>query len=374
MLLLALIWTAEAQESMRFCSYDYGDPRPSRDLVVGRIEGGGWATVVSPDGYAIGSSIGLDDRSQVQIVLDGVSQRARIVEIDDHIALFQLEARPRCLEAAVKARDDSPVYTLDEDGEWMEGAVDRDASPPFAFPYEPAPGAPLLNSERLVGFTTETGLPLKFTTAYEMRLGFTWEWIAATDNDDRDIRWYGLGLVLMAGLGGFVVIRAGGVPSFDKNIRGTRSEEGRPCPAFWRDHAESWGLEVDGSALVGSVEGHPVRCTYDGADTVVHVRCDPPHELQAVHKDRAGSIRQPLDLDNPVADSLIAVGGEPEAIPLFDDEAFLGAVLEVVHGKPGSTIDGEGVTIRAGGLWKVELPRLIEAGVRLAKQLTRERP
>ena len=99
------------------------------------------------------------------------------------------------------------------------------------------------------------------------------------------------------------------------------------------------------------------------------VRIDPPFDLQVVHADRSGNVQEPIDLHNPVLDSLIAVGGEPGAVALFDDEDFVGPLLEVVHRHPASSVDDEGVTLRAEGLG--ELAAALGRALELASALRR---
>jgi len=367
---LALIAMAAAEERMRYCSKETRGEGPPDGAVV-EILSGGHAVIISPDGYAIAHQELVSDHG-VDLRYGGFSREAEVIEIDEasEAALLSFE-RPAawgCAAMSPKVYATLPVWSVDEDGDWLEGTVAEDdwrisndlGAPPYA---------PVLSGDALVGLTLEGGTTMKFETGTPVGLGIRWAF-EAVGVPESDPPWrVGLAIVGFIGLLGLMLWRVR-APQVDKNIRGTRSDTPAGCPYMWVQMAEELGLEVDGPGLSGSIDGFPVRCSYGDDTTTVHVRISPPHGMQAIHKERAANIREPLDLDNPVADSLIAVGGEPELVELLHDEAVLGPVLEVVHGRPGSTIDSEGVTLRAGGKWTDQLPTLIDQALAAARALS----
>jgi hypothetical protein len=65
----------------------------------------------------------------------------------------------------------------------------------------------------------------------------------------------------------------------------------------------------------------------------------------------APPLRGRIETLNPVADQLVQVAGDPDIVrPLLADEDFLGALLELVHGNPGSTLYPQALSLVVRGV------------------------
>lgn len=135
----------------------------------------------------------------------------------------------------------------------------------------------------------------------------------------------------------------------------------------WAELGESFGCERVGRGLAGDVDGHSlVIVVNDERDTLVHLGGS-----FALLADKAGTVfAHSTKLDNPILDRFVALSGDKDDLRrrMSDPEA-VEALLEVVHGHPGSRIDAEGITLVFRGIAVQELPELVAKVRRLAKAL-----
>ncbi len=348
------------------------------------LERGGQALVISPAGFALAAAELLVDDDSVELwFTDGNRVEAQVVRRDEELALLRYPSQdPTCFPI----RNSLPyerkqIWSPRLSGAPVQGSVTDRSTPGVLVTDLPAPtepGEPVLYWNELGGVRHMDG-PTTAITAEDLaeRLDFDWRHGDPGPTVER-LAWWKIGSVAVALLTlGFVLIRALGKYLADDDddddelaIRGSKSGEERPLPHIWVDAAEDLGLEVHEDELSGEIDGFAVRVSRLGSrETCVKVRIDPPFDLQVVHADRSGNVQEPIDLHNPVLDSLIAVGGEPGAVALFDDEDFVGPLLEVVHRHPASSVDDEGVTLRAEGLG--ELAAALGRALELASALRR---
>ena len=304
----------------------------------------GVATAITPDGYLVttmwgaGAERGQKPPTETGAWVGDELREATIVDWDRGVVLlFVKDLPPAC-----------GVFGIHGGQELAEASQD---------------GTPIWDEDEVVALQDSDGSvkPLHDGVAFELDLDYR-EPESTTD-------WF-----LLEVVGGLIFVVAGVYWIFatqlvsgwgrTKSISGTTSAPRRACPGVWVEQAERLGLEV-GEGLSGTIDGLAVQILYEGGGTTVLVRCSPT-DLQIRHA--GGRVRDPLDLDNPVADSLIAVGGDPAWVERFQDEAFLGAVLAVVHAHPESVVDSEGVTVRTSGL-QGNLDALLEPALDLARRL-----
>jgi len=129
--------------------------------------------------------------------------------------------------------------------------------------------------------------------------------------------------------------------------------------------------QVDGQELTvfgGLLPGKP------GPWTVIDVSMPEalPQGLRVALRDRRGHEPR-LRLGDPILDPLLHVEcRQPErARRLLADDELRGALLEVVHGHPGSCVGDDAVTLEVEGLAGEELDGLVEAVLALAASLRR---
>jgi hypothetical protein len=140
----------------------------------------------------------------------------------------------------------------------------------------------------------------------------------------------------------------------------------------WDGLAESLGLVEEATGLLaGEVDGFPLRLEVLGRDRVevaVRVRAG----LHAVHADHAEALEVPaVSLNNPVLAGLVALAGEPVQLERLDEgePQLTEALLQVVHGHPGSRVDPQGVRLVAPTASPDQLGLLVEKALRLARAL-----
>ncbi|MCP4804781.1 MAG: hypothetical protein GY913_30145 [Proteobacteria bacterium] len=360
-----LLSTTQA-ETMRFCEHGLQNHARAAE-VIGELEPMGLATVISPDGYAVTTSTALrgDDTT---VHFSDASVAARVVATDGERVLLKLAATDRpCVPISMLDTWDIDVWSV-RDGELVTG--DR-TDFQTTLPAPTRNGSPVLDSSGpLLWMEDAEGQRTLLNAHWYDDLDITWAFSGENRSGDPQTIWVVVGGVI-AVVGAFWWVLANGIlgDMGSRKVFGVRMGPKPVCPPEWVELAPSLGLQVDDAWLVGTKSGLDVEVVYENGQTSVIARCSPAHALQAMHIERAGSIREPLDLDNPVADGLIAVGGEPELIHRLQDEAFLGAVLAVVHAHPASVVDSEGVTLRAYGLRVADLHELVDAAVALARQL-----
>lgn len=123
--------------------------------------------------------------------------------------------------------------------------------------------------------------------------------------------------------------------------------------ASWPEQAVELGLRWEYGAVIGELEGHRVCVVRIGPDTLVRVPA--PRHFRAIGgRGRTG---------NPIQDMFVKASEAlpPDATP---------ALLAVVHGHPGSTVEGGAVRLRLPG-HALELGPPVCAALELATALQR---
>ncbi|MCP4805946.1 MAG: hypothetical protein GY913_03900 [Proteobacteria bacterium] len=129
----------------------------------------------------------------------------------------------------------------------------------------------------------------------------------------------------------------------------------------WADASRSLGLSLEPNGrMTGEIDGLGVHVRARDDRTRVRVRI--PTTVRAVHADHVLEFAQPTG--NPVLDQLAKVSGPLEV----HDAEVVEALLAVVHGYPGSRVDGDGVRLDAAGAVEDVAP-LVHAAIRLARRL-----
>lgn len=140
----------------------------------------------------------------------------------------------------------------------------------------------------------------------------------------------------------------------------------------WDQLAESLGLLEEATGLlVGEVDGFPVRLELIHGERVdLHIRVS--SGLYAIHAKEAAKLgARPVQLNNPVLSGMVSLAGSPQLIERLDagEPRLTEALLQVVHGLPGSSVDPTGVRLEASTRAPDRLGLLLEQGLRLARAL-----
>jgi hypothetical protein len=127
----------------------------------------------------------------------------------------------------------------------------------------------------------------------------------------------------------------------------------RAAAGSWPEQAAELGLRWESGAVIGEIEGHRVCIVRVGPDTLVRVPA--PRGFRAIGgRGRTG---------NPIQDMFVKASEAlpPDATP---------ALLAVLHGHPGSTVEGGAVRLRIPG-HAVDLEPPLRAALDLASALQR---
>jgi hypothetical protein len=157
----------------------------------------------------------------------------------------------------------------------------------------------------------------------------------------------------------------------------------------WVEAAQARGLAVGklgqrgAATLVGVLEGIPVEARARrgprGWRTQVTAWVDGPAGLRVIHREQAreeGWEKRRVALGNPVLDMLVAAKAEDDAAlrGLLADEAVTEALLPVVHGRRGSTLQHDSVRLVAPGRLTDDLGAAIDDALALARAVRAASP
>lgn len=155
----------------------------------------------------------------------------------------------------------------------------------------------------------------------------------------------------------------------------------------WTGPAERWKLDLaqrQGSplkAMTGTVDGFDLwvhQAVDEGRRTTrIHIAMSTLGGLRIAHKEHAreaGWLPLAAPVGNPVLDMLLAVKAH-ERDPvraLLADEQLTAELLELLHGRPGSELDQQGLTTVLPGHVHPDLEGPIEQTLALARDLRRQ--
>jgi hypothetical protein len=154
--------------------------------------------------------------------------------------------------------------------------------------------------------------------------------------------------------------------------------------APWADPAARWGLQLEQQRIsplhnmVGTVDGLALR-VHQAVDqgrkvTRIRIAMSTLGGLRMAHKEHArdaGWLPLAVPIGNPVLDMLLAVKAYQldRVRALLADEELTADLLEVLHGRPGSELNQQGLTLELPGHLQPDLQGPIEQALALARQL-----